>query len=653
LRHPLPARDIAPKDSDMFDFIRKNNKVLMFLLFLLIIPSFVLFGVEGYTRMNDRGEVVARVAGEDIRQGEWDAAHRREADQLRQSMPNLDPQLLDSPQARFGTLERMIRDRVLRAAADDARLVTGDQRLAAELQRSPMIASLRGPDGKLDMARYRQLAAQQGMTPEMFEEQMRASLSLQQVLAGVTGTAFASETQARVALGAFLERREVQVQRFDAAEFAAKVQPTPQEVEAFYQANPQMFQAPEQVDVEYLVLDAESVMKGITLNEADVRAYFEQNISRVTGPEERRASHILIAAPASAPAEQRQAAKAKAEDILAQVRKQPGRFAELARQHSQDPGSAARGGDLEFFSRGAMVKPFEDAAFALQKGDTSGVVETDFGYHIIRVTDVKVPRQRNFDEMRAQLEADLRKQQAQRKFAETADAFSNAVYEQADSLQPAAEKFNLTVQTATGITRQPPADAKGPLANARRRNVLFSPDSLERKRNTEAVETSSGQLTAARVVRHQPARTLPLAEVSDSVRERLRATRGAELARKAGEEKLAEVQAKPQAASLPPPIVVSRDETRNLPGPIVEGALRADPTALPLATGIDLGNQGYAVVKVLKVIAREAPAAELARQERDQVAQWWASAEGLAYYNLLKERFKVQIRAPRPQQGTS
>ncbi len=634
----------------MFDYIRKNTKVLMFLLFLLIIPAFVLFGVEGYTR-NDQGAAVARVAGDNIRQAEWDAAHRREVDRLRQSMPNIDPKLLDSPEARFGTLERLIRDRVLRAAVNDAKLVTGDQRLAAELQRSPIIASLRGPDGKLDMARYRQLAAQQGMTPEMFEEQMRADLSLQQVMAGVTGTSFASESQARVALGAFLERREVQVQRFDAAEFAARVQPTPEEVEAFYKANPQMFQAPEQVDIEYIVLDADAVMKGITLNEADLRAYYEQNIAKETGPEERRASHILIAAPASAPAEQRQAAKAKAEELLAQVRKQPGRFAELARQHSQDPGSAARGGDLDFFTRGAMVKPFEDAAFSLQKGETSGVVESDFGYHIIRLTDVKVPRQRSFEDMRAQLEADQRRQQAQRKFAESADAFSNSVYEQADSLKPAAEKFNLQVQTATGITRQAPADAKGPLANSRLRSVLFSPDSLERKRNTEAVETASGQLTAARVVQHHPARTLPLDEVRAQVLERLRATRGAEMARQAGEQKLAEVKAKPDAAALPAPIVISREDPRNLPGPIVEAALRADPTALPAATGVDLGPQGYAVVKVSKVIPREAPAGELARQEREQVAQWWASAEGLAYYNLLKERYKVQIRTPRPQAG--
>lgn len=632
----------------MFDLIRKNNRTLMFLLFLLIVPSFVLFGVEGYTRMSDRGESVARVDGQDIRQNEWDAAHRIEVDQLRQSMPNVDAKLLDSPEMRYATLERMVRDRVIRAAAADAHLTAGDARLASELQQNQVIASLRGPDGRIDMARYRQLAAQQGLTPEGFEEQMRAELSSRQVLAGLSNSAFASATQAKVALGAFLEKREVQIQRFDAAEFAAKLAPTDEEIDAFYKANPQLFQAPEQVDIEYLVLDLESVTKGLSVNEADLKTYFEQNVAKTTGQEERRASHILITAPASAPPAERAAAKAKAQQLLAQAKKAPDSFAELARKNSQDKGSAARGGDLDFFTRGAMVKPFEDAAFAMKKGEISDVIESDFGYHIIRLTDIKVPRQRTFEEMRPQLEAELRRQQAQRKFAETADGFSNGVYEQADTLKGVADKYGLPVRTATGITREPAPGATGPLGNARLLGALFSADSLERKRNTEAVETGPNQLASARVVKHQPARTRPLAEVKDQVRERLRATRGAELAKKAGAEQLAALKANPAAASLPAALVISREDAAKVPSQVIEAALRADPAKLPAFVGVDLGAQGYVLVRVNKVIARETPGAELAQQERQQVGQWWAAAESLAYYNLLKERYKVRIKVPAP-----
>lgn len=632
----------------MFDFVRKHTRILQFVLFLLIFPSFVLFGVEGYSRMSDKGPVVARVDGHDIRQSEWDAAHKAEVDRLRQTMPTLDAKLLDSPAARYATLERLVQERVIHAAANDARLATSDQRLARELQQDPVIASLRGPDGTLDVARYRQLLGAQGLTPEMYEEQVRADISRRQVLAGVQQSALATPAQAALAFGAFLEKREVQVARFDAAEFAAKVAPTDAEIEAYYQGHPQLFQAPEQVDIEYLVLDVESLKKGISVNEQDLRTYFEQNAARTAGQEERRASHILIAAPKDAPAAERQAAKAKAEQLLAQLKQSPDSFAELARKHSQDPGSAAKGGDLDFFTRGAMTKPFEDAAFSLKKGETSGVVETEFGFHILRVTDIKTPKQRSFEEMRPELEAQLRTQEAQRKFAETADAFSNAVYEQSDSLKATADRFKLELRTATGVRREPAPGATGALANPKFLNALFSPDSLEKKRNTEAVELGGNQLVSGRVTKHTPARTLPLAEVKDQVRERLKAERGAELARKAGTEQLQALKTNPAAASLPAPVLVSREDTRNQPAAVVEAALKADPSALPAFVGVDLGAQGYAVVKVNKVVPREAPAGETARREQQQAAQWLASAEGLAYYNLLKDRFKAQIKVPPP-----
>lgn len=631
----------------MFDFVRKHTRILQFVLFLLIFPSFVLFGVEGYTRMSDRGPVVASVGRDDIRQSDWDAAHKQEADRLREQMPQLDAKLLDSPEARYATLERLVRDRVIFAAANKSHLVAGDEALARELQANPVIASLRGPDGKLDMARYKQVLAQQGLSPEAFENSVRADLSSRQVLAGVGGTALPATAPSALALGAWFEKREVQVARFDAAAQAAKVTPTDAEVEAFYKANPQMFQAPEQAAVEYVVLDIESVRKGVSVNEADLRTYYEQNAARSAGQEERRASHILITAPKDA-ADQRAAAKKKAEELLAAVQKNPASFADLARKNSQDPGSAAKGGDLDFFAKGAMVKPFEDAAFSLKKGETSGVVETDFGFHIIRVTDIKAPKVKTFEEMRPQLEAEVRNQQAQRKFAESADAFSNAVYEQSDSLKGVAEKFKLEVQSAAAVGRAPAPGAKGALANAKFLSALFSADSLEKKRNTEAVEVAPGQLVAGRVTQYQPARTQPLEQVKAQVVARVKAQRGAELARAAGTEQLAAWKSAPASASLPAAVVVSREQPANLPREVIDAALKADPAALPALVGVDLGVQGYAVVRVNKSIPREQPPEAVARQEALRYTQWWTQAETLAYYNLLKDRLKAEIKVAKP-----
>lgn len=632
----------------MFDFVRKHMKAMQFLLFLLIFPSFVLVGINGYDRFKEQGGAVAKVDGQEILKGEWDDAHKREVERLRQAMPTLDAKLLDSPAARYATLERMVRDRVLAAAAAKSKLVTSDARLAGELQQNELIAALRGPDGKLDMARYRQLVGAQGMTPEMFEASVRSDLSARQVLAGVGGTSFATPAQANLSLDALVEKREVQVAPFATADYTGRVKPTDAELEAFYKNNPALFQAPEQASIEYLVLDLDTVKKSLAVSEQDLKTYYDQNAGRLAGQEERRASHILIAVPKGAPAAEREKAKAKAEELLAAVKKSPGSFADIAKKNSQDPGSAAHGGDLDFFARGAMTKPFEDAAFALKKGEIGGVVETEFGYHIIMVTDIKAPKQRSFEEMKPELEAELKKQQAQRKFAEAADTFSNGVYEQADSLKPAADRLKLEIRTANNVTRTPRPGAGGALANPRFLEALFSPDSIQKKRNTEAVEIAPNTLVAGRIVQYSPARTLPLSEVKDRVRERVVTAGAAELAKKDGMEKLAAWKANPASASLPAAVAVSRQESQRQPQAVVEAALRADPGALPVFVGVDLGDKGYAVVKVGKVLPREAPPEDLARQERQQYAQWWASAENLAYYNLLKDRFKAQIDVPKP-----
>ena len=632
----------------MFDFIRKHTKLTMGFLFLLIVPSFVLFGLDGYSNSKETGTIVAKVDGQKILQPEWDRAHLREVDRLRASMPSLDAKLLDSPEARYATLEQLVRDRVLAAAATKLKLNTSDQRLARELQDNPEIAALRKPDGTLDMERYRQLLSTQGLSPEMFEANVRSDLSNRQVLVGIASSGLSTASASDIALNAYFEKREIQVARFSAIDYAAKLNPSEADLEQFYKSNESLFQAPEQATIEYVLLDMESVRKGIVVSDADLKAYYDQNIQRLSGAEERRASHILVNAPKTAPEADRQKAKAKAVELLALVKKSPDSFADVARKNSQDTGSAPSGGDLEFFARSAMVKPFSDAAFSMKKGDISDVVESEFGYHIIKLTDIKAPKQRSFEEMKPELEADVKKQQAQKKFSETAEAFTNGVYEQSDSLKPIAERLKLEVKTATGVLRKPLPGAAGAFANPKFLNALFSPDAIEKKRNTEAVEVASSQLISGRITQYAPARTRPLIEVKEIVRQRWLAVRSAEEARKDGSAKLAAWTANPALAVLPESLVVSRDQTQKQPTQLVDAALRVDTSKLPAFSGVDLGSAGYVIIKVNKVILREPSPEATLKQERNQVAQWWTSAENLAYYNILKERFKTTILIPKP-----
>ena len=630
----------------MFDFVRQHNRIMQFLLFLLIFPSFVLFGIEGYNRFREKGEVVATVNGNDILQSDLDNAHRVQVERMRSAMPTADVKLFDTPEARLGTLERMVRERVLQAAAGKLRLGVSDQRLAFELSQDANIASLRKADGSLDMDRYRQLLGAQGMTPEMFEARVRAELAARQVLQGMGQSSFASSALADVTLNAFYEQRQVRVAKFDANDFMAQAKPSDEALQAYYQSHQEQFQAPERADVEYVVLNLASLQKNLPVPESELRSFYEQNMARLASLEERRVSHILIAADKSAPAADRDKARAKAQTLLAEVKAAPDKFAELARKNSQDPASAAKGGDLDFFARGAMVKPFEDSAFALQKGQISDVIETDFGYHILRLTDVRAPKQKSFEESKASLEEDARRQLAQRTFAESAEIFTNRVYEQSDSLSPVAEKLKLEVHRVNGVGRDAQAPVMAaPLNNDKLLAAIFSADTLEKRRNTQAVEVGANQLAAARVVNYTAARTLPYDEVKAKVHERVVAEQAATLAREQGAARLTAWKANPDQAQLQPSVVVSREQKQQLPSTVVEAALRAGTEQLPAWVGVDLGSSGYAIVKVEKVVPHEAKADR--SRERAQYEQWWSSAEGMAYYRYLKNMLKVEVKSPR------
>ncbi|HMS27964.1 MAG TPA: SurA N-terminal domain-containing protein [Burkholderiaceae bacterium] len=634
----------------MFDFIHKHKKIMQILLFILIVPSFALVGVDGYNRMLDSGANVAKVAGVSIKQTTWDNAVKNDIDRIRASNLSLDVKLLDTPEFKMGVLDRLVREQVTIAAVSDARLETSDQRLASELQNDPAIAALRGPDGKLDNEKYKQLVGSQGLTPAGFEARFRNQLSMQQVFKGLQDSSFAPNALVDVTLNAFLQKREIQVANFDAATYASKVNLTDADLETYYKANASQFQAPEQANIEYVVLDVEALKNSITVSDADLKSYYDQNAGRYASPEERRASHVLINAPKSAPAADRAAAKSKAQALLESLKKAPNTFAEVAKANSQDPGSAANGGDLSFFAKGAMVKPFEDAAFALKKDELSGVVESDFGYHIIKLTDIKPGKQRSFEEVKGEITAEVKKQQAQKKYAEAADIFTNTTYEQSDSLKPVADKLKLEIKTASNVTRSPTAgtaNASNVLATPKFLNALFSADSIEKKRNTEAVETPTKQLISGRITQYTAARTLPLADVKDRVRARLTAQISFELAKKEGVAQLAAWKAAPAKATLPAAVVVSRQQGQSFAPQVIEAVLKADSSKLPEFVGVEVADRGYYVAKINKVLAPEAanPAqAQVLAQGRSQYAQALTAAEDQAYYKVLKARFKTDVK---------
>jgi len=622
----------------MFDFFRNHTRLALGFILLLIIPSFVFFGVDGYTSFRDGSSAsVAQADGVSITRGEWESAHQRVIDRIRRQNPEQDARSLDTNELRAETLNALLRERVTQAAARSMQLAPTDARLKRLFASDPQFASVRNPDGTVN----REILGMQGMTSELFAQRLRQDLADQQVTAGIARTALATPSLAAASLDPLLQRREVQVQRFDPAAYRSKVNPSDAEIEAFYKAQTGLFKAPEQAEIEYLVLDLAVLGKGIAVTDADVRKFYDENAVRFGTPEERRASHVLIKVEKDASAADKTKAKARAEELLAQARKNPAGFAELARKNSQDPGSAAQGGDLDFFGRGAMVKPFETAAFTLKAGEISDVFETDFGFHFLTVTGSRGGAKKPLDQVRADIEAELRQTKAKVEWAKVAEQFTNTVYEQSDSLQPAADKFKLVKQTAT-VQRTPARGAAGPLASTKLLEAVFGNEAVANKRNTDAVETAANQLVSARVVKHSPSRTLALDEVKDRVRERLAAKLSADLARTEGQARVAALKQLPNE-SLGTVITVSRSQAQAAPRSVVDAVLQADADKLPAVLGVDLQEQGFVVLRVMRVLPRETPPGG-EENLRNQFAQAWAVAESEAYVAALKKRFKAEVK---------
>jgi peptidyl-prolyl cis-trans isomerase D len=397
---------------------------------------------------------------------------------------------------------------------------------------------------------------------------------------------------------------------------------------------------PEEVSVEYVVLSADAVAAADKVDPAKVAEYYKANQSRYGEPEQRRASHILIAVKGGASEEEKRKARQHAEAILAKLRAAPGSFAEVAKKESADPGSASKGGDLGFFSRGMMVGPFEDAVFQLKPGQTSGVVETDFGYHIIKLTAIKPGKMKSLEQVRPEIEQALRKQESGKHFAEAATDFQNTVYDQPDSLKPAAEKFKLEIQHAQGVTRQ---GARVPaLNNSKLLAALFSDDVIKSRHNTEAVETSPGTLVSARVVDHKAASLRPFDDVKDAIGKLLAQQEAVAAARKQGAELLAGLKkGEASKTSFDASKLVSREDPKGLGPADLSQVFSADASRLPAYAGADSGD-GYVVYRVSKVIDMK-PDEAREKAVQSELGRVNGAQEFKSFLDSLRTDAKVQI----------
>ena len=606
----------------------------------LIVITFILGGVASYRDFFSGDSSLAKVGPERISQQDLDVAVRERLEQIRRQLgANFDERMFDTPAARNAALDGLLSERTLKLEAQRARIRVSDQQLQEAIG---SIGSFQ-QDGHFDYNTYKTLLAAQGMSPASFEARVREDLARQTVIQAVADSATLPKSVAERLWQSQHEQREIRELEFHPQQYLDKVQIGEDAIRAQYDKNKQRYMTPETVRVEYLVLSPEDVARKVAVPEDQARAFYEQNMSRWGQPEKRRASHILIAVPHGASAADGEQARQLAESVLAKVRAHPADFPALARQYSKDPGSASKGGDLGWFGRGMMVKPFEDAVFSLKEGETSALVQTDFGFHIIRVTGIEPAKTKPFAEVKDQIESELRQQAAQKRFSETAEQFSNFVYEQADGLKAAADKFGLELRQADGVTRQAAPNEAASVLAPEVLQALFAPESLSRRRNIKAVEVRGGALVSARVLDHHAAAPIPLEAVRDAIRGELQRTAAADMARKAGQARLAELQKSAGSEGFGEARWVSRAQPEQLAPAALNAVMQAPAGRLPAYVGVEAPDGGFLVIQELSAKPAGQPAAEaLAAADQPWMRQQSRSDE-ISFVQSLRQRYGAKI----------
>ena len=621
---------------------RAQGWIAWFIVILISVP-FALWGIQSYLGGGSE-PVVAKVNGQEITERDFDFAYRNYRDLLRQQMgKNYRPELLDDELIRKQVLDSMIREQLILQASEKMGLSAGDALVRATIVAIPGFQA----NGRFNSQAYERSVRSRGLTPAGFEAQVRRRLISEQLSVAVTRSEIATGSEVASLMRLQLQKRDLDYLRIPADRYLDQVQISDAEVKAYYDANQKAFQAPERVKLEYLDLDIDNIAKTLSVDDETLRGYYEQHRKEYVTPGQRRASHILITVEEGADEATEKAAREKAEAILQRIRDGED-FATLARELSQDPGSAAEGGDLGYFERGVMDKAFDDAVFSMAEGDVSEPVRTLFGLHIIKLTGIRPETGKSFEELRDELKSAYLKNEAERLFYEYAERLGDLAYEDPGSLQPAADALGMKTIQSDWITRE---GGTGVLASPKVVGAAFSDDVLLEGNNSEPIEISPEQVVVLRVAEHEEAAIRPFEEVKQEITELLKKKQATELARAEAEKLLARLQGgeglEALAADIGGKVVSLKGVERNaavvdLPGDLRRRAFRMPrpEQGQPVYGKAELRDGDFALIVLRSVQDGTVKEAEAIGGE-EKLKQALERVTGEAYYNHLIDNLRA------------
>ncbi|MFV0284108.1 MAG: SurA N-terminal domain-containing protein [Castellaniella sp.] len=637
----------------MFDFIRTHQRLMQLILLILVVPSFVFLGISGYSFVTADPAVV-EIGKASVSRNEFVQAQRNQLQQMQESSQGrFDPALLDNPQARQALLDQLVDRKLQIAVATQNRFSVSDGALRRAIAAMPQLQV----DGQFSPDRYHEVLASYGMTPRDFEASQRAELALGRVLDPVRDTAGLPLPVLDGLKRALTEERTVRRRVFKAEDYIQGIQVPDQDIQAWYGGHQDELRLPDQVAADYLVLDEAAARASVpTLEEAQLKDYYEQNKSRYVVPARVSVSHILVKLPAGASDDVAKTALTKAQGIASRARTEPADFADLARKESQDAGTAHDGGRLGWIQRGTLPLDMEQAVFALKQGEISDPVKGPDGYHVFMADQVQPEQGESFEQARTKVEDEVRRQLAAESYADMATKLTSLVYDNPSSLDPAAKDLGLSIRQAGGIARDRllTADEAGKdaasasedaaiLGDVRVRQALFSTQVLTDKQNSGVIEISPDTMVVVRVRDMTPAHVMTLDQVRDQIRKRLVGERALAAAVAEGEKVLAGLQAQPSTEGFENPVTASRLNPADLSDEVLETAfsIKADKT-LPAFSGVTLTPSGYVIIQVEKIQPGTTSAPALAGLGQ-QMARLWGGVEREAVLVELRQQLGVKV----------
>ena len=632
----------------MFNFIRRHQRLMQLVLLILILPSFVLIGVSGYTNYVSGDEDLVQVGEQAVTAQEFDMARRNQLNELQRTMgATFDPAVVDTPEAKQQLLDSLVDRRVLIEIATKERFSVSDASLRQAIAAMPELQE----DGVFSAQRYNQLLAGAGLSTKDFEQSQRAELALSRVVAPVVQSATLPQVINDELQKVLLDSRTVQLHAFSADQFLAEQSVTDEQIKQWYQDNQEQLRLPDYVNVDFLLLDEEAAVGSVEkVSDEDLKAYFEQNKARFVSPARINLSHILIL-PGADDAEH-QAAQQLAKELAAKAQAEPDSFAELAKSASQDKGSASSGGELGWITQGNWPEVLQNAVFALKKDQVSGVIEGPDGYHIFKANDFLPEESQSFESVKEQIADEVRQQLAAERFADMATKLTNLVYESPESLDAAADALGLEIQKAQGVARdrllnnaELGIDAQAfttaaLLEDPRVRRALYTAQSLEQQHNAGVIELSSDTIVAVRVNEFVPSHVPSLEQLHEQVKQQLLQEQALVAARQAGEKVLAELQAGAETdLSFGESIEVSRVDSQQIPKATLDKLMSVELTQLPVFVGVQSDN-GYHLVKIVGKNSGS-PDPMIADFLQKQLQQLWGSAQEQTFMQALRDQLNV------------